>query len=198
MQLLLQSQEYTMQKSHTDAAAKYPIIVSFPQGVPPDTEDLCIEVRRQERGKYSKQVVSVTGPEVRLSACDFGEFSREKNTSNFAIGVWDEKTGQLSLHPTDHVYALRTVYLEENSISELSKPENAIIRRKTLTTEFGSKKKKRAMQAAESNTILVENISGASAIESLLVNQSTGINQDLVESAATALTKSATKRGRRH
>jgi len=177
-------------------AATFPIVVSFPQGIPADSEDLCIEVRRQEKGKYSKQVVSVSGPEVRLSGCDFGDFSREKNTANFAIGVWDERTGQLSLHSTDHVYSLRTTHLEENSISELSKPENAVKRRKTLTTEFGSKKKKRAMQAAESNTISVENISGASAIQSLLVNQSTGINQELVESASKALTKSALKRSR--
>jgi hypothetical protein len=35
-----------------------------------------------------------------------------------------------------------------------------------IHTEFGSKKKKRAMRAAQSNTILSENISGFSAVES--------------------------------
>ena len=130
-----------------------------------------------------------------------------RDTNQFAIVVYNEQTKKFKIHIADHVYALRSAPTEEtfnsstsdgaagnSKDSTLTAPE----RRKSLIEEFGSKKKKRALRAAASNTISVENISGAVALENSLYSANTGdISQELVDDATEALSKSATKRGKR-
>lgn len=131
-----------------------------------------------------------------------------RDTNQFAIVVYNEQTRKFKIHIADHVYALRSAPTEDafnssasdgiaagnSKDSTLTAPE----RRKSLIEEFGSKKKKRALRAAASNTISVENISGAVALENALYSANTGdIDQELVDDATEALSKSATKRGKR-
>ena len=130
-----------------------------------------------------------------------------RDTSQFAIVVYNEQTKKFKMHVTDHVYALRSAPGDEthNNSSSSSGFENskdstltAPERRKSLIEEFGSKKKKRALRAAASNTISAENISGAVALESsLYTSNMSDINQELVDAAEEALSKSASKRGKR-
>lgn len=116
------------------------------------------------------------------------------------------------MHVTDHVYALRSAPADEthnnsssssvvggsNNVGVADSTLTAPERRKSLIEEFGSKKKKRALRAAASNTISAENISGAVALESALYNSNMNdINQELVDAAEEALSKSASKRGKR-
>lgn len=119
--------------------------------------------------------------------------------------MYNEQTKKFKMHVTDHVYALRSAPADEthnNSSSGFENSKDSIRsapeRRKSLIEEFGSKKKKRALRAAASNTISAENISGAVALESsLYTSNMSDINQELVDAAEEALSKSASKRGKR-
>eukprot|EP00600_Ochromonadales_sp_CCMP1393_P012835 CAMPEP_0175007980 /NCGR_PEP_ID=MMETSP0005-20121125/6725_1 /TAXON_ID=420556 /ORGANISM="Ochromonas sp., Strain CCMP1393" /LENGTH=129 /DNA_ID=CAMNT_0016263507 /DNA_START=313 /DNA_END=702 /DNA_ORIENTATION=- len=78
---------------------------------------------------------------------------------------------------TEHIYVMRpevsSSSSSNNNYSNASKrPSTASMdyaqRRQSLTEEFGSRKKKRALVAERSNTILAENISGAKSIGIML------------------------------
>lgn len=171
----------------------FPVLVTFPQGVPEDADSLNVTVKKQIRGKYARHIVSVNGDGVNLCGFDFGEFSKEKDTCEYAVAIWNEDNSKFEVVKAEHVYSLRTVFDEEHA-TKSNESLSLEQRRKTLTKEFGSKKKKRAMQSAESNTILVDNISGASAIEQMLLSSSSGVNIELIEDAQKALMKSGKKR----
>lgn len=147
-----------------------------------------MSVRRQTRGRNTKTVVSATNKDFNLVGFDFGELSKEKDTNNFAIGVWNEKSKKLTLYSSEHIFALRTSVEENPEVANDNLAMKA--RSKILTEEFGSKKKKRAMVAAESNTILSENISGVAALETSLISSIGGVDNNLIQAAESALAKS--------
>ncbi|RYG97952.1 hypothetical protein EON65_52090 [archaeon] len=74
----------------------------------------------------------------------------------------------ITLYPTDHIYVLRpnlealvaaqAASLAAPSLTQRLSTASASERRESLTNEFGSKKKKRALQAMKSNIISSENI----------------------------------------
>jgi hypothetical protein len=74
---------------------------------------------------------------------------------------------------------------------------DAMERRENLTTEFGSKKKKRQMSAAKSNMISTHNISGASQLENLFSSTAVDQNSDLVKQAESVIQNSK-KRAKRN
>jgi hypothetical protein len=170
--------------------AAYPAILSYPQGLPLNSEDMQILTGMKGDGKTAKMIVLSEGGSktVRYKGTNFGDSSLGKDCCKFAIGVRNKVTGALKIIKTDHIFPMKPCVDSENSKkvarqSSMSWQE----RRSGLTEEFGSKKKKRAFQAAKSNTISAENISGASAIESLLGNRSASGNNALLDAAERAV-----------
>lgn len=72
--------------SSTDSLPSHPLLVSFPQGVPSDTDHLTVSVKAQttKKGKYMKHVISVQQEDggksagTNLYGYDFGDFSKER------------------------------------------------------------------------------------------------------------------------
>lgn len=162
-----------------------PLLISFPQGVPLFCDDLDLVLG--ERGKGKKRKLLVIGQSenalYRGSDCTDSKDSNgdnhaaaglnginNTNSCHYAIGIADEDSNELRLIPASHAFVMRPHLQGANAPqapSRLSTMSN-IDRRESLTEEFGSKKKKKAVQAKLSNTILSENISGARSIETVM------------------------------
>lgn len=84
--IMSQSSSVTNRNSiSSDHVSSYPLLVSFPQGVPTDMEHLTVSVKAQttKSGKHSKHVVAVQqdggdSSGVDLYGYDFGDFSKER------------------------------------------------------------------------------------------------------------------------
>lgn len=169
-----------------------PLIVSFPQGIPmmSHDEDEGLEFTASRKATHRRSEIKV---KATLDTVPFGgsNNSSNKDTSNYLIGVLDEKTNELRIiRATTHIYVVKPELIAKDNafINRLSTMSN-IERRQSLTEEFGSRKKKRAMHAAQSNIILSENISGATAVESAMNEQfeSLEANSILLNAAEEAL-----------
>jgi hypothetical protein len=146
-----------------------PILVSFPTGVPPSSEGMVVTSVSKGSGKKRKTIIDGQLNDISYHGCDFGSnHSLSNDLCQFAVGILDEKTNEMTIIPANHAYVMSSSIgqLEEDDgkVSQMTYNE----RRQSLTDAFGSKKKKRAMKAAESNTISSENISGALAIENAI------------------------------
>lgn len=172
----------------------YPKLVSFPQGIPSSSADLQLQVAQKGSGKKRKKVVVAQHGGVIFSS-EGSEGTNKADLYKFGLAVLDESTGKLVIHPTDQAYILRpSVRGREEPVrnSTMSYAE----RKQSLTEEFGSRKKKRALQAAQSNTISSENIAGAAAVESAMVLQLTEDIDDgevLIDAAEQALEQNRVK-----
>mgnify|MGYP005991335383 CR=1 FL=1 len=145
----------------------YPLLVSFPLGVPSHHEDMSLTAGRKQTGKTIRtQVISDFG-NVTYKGSDYGEYSTKKDSCKYAVGVYDEKTKKLKLVKTDHVYVMKP-HIESRTVVPRMSSMDYDQRRQSLTEEFGSRKKKRALAAQKSNTILTENIAGAQSMQNML------------------------------
>lgn len=175
----------------------FPNILSYPQGLPVSREDTQIIAGRKINGRTSKISVYANDGNrtVKYKGTDFGDNSAKKDTCKFAIGVRNKLKGSFRLIKSDHVFVMKPHVIRECNItrnSSLSYQE----RKQTLTDEFGSRKKKRALSAAQSNIIVAENIIGAKAVEAMLKEGSSEDKKsEVMEAAEYALLKSR-KRGR--
>lgn len=188
--------------------ATHPCLVSFPQGIPVYAEDLEVLAGRKGKDRNEKVVVSATikaAPStVGLSykGSNFGDSSKTKNCFKYAIGVVDpSRPTSMRMVPADHPYVLRPSILRLNDLPEGKMTSrlstaSASERRESLTNEFGSKKKKRAMQAMKSNIISAENISSVNELEDMFAAKSPDARAEVVEAAKQALLSSK-KRKRR-
>jgi len=176
----------------------FPSIVSYPQGLPSNYEELQIITGKKGDGKSARTVVISEGDSkaVRYRGTDFGENTLSKDSCKFAIGVRNKTTGAMEIIKTDHVFTMKPFVNGENSKVARKSSMSWDERRSGLTEEFGSRKKKRAFEAAKSNTISAENISGASAIETLLGNRSNTGNNALLDAAERAVSAKFGKRSR--
>eukprot|EP01039_Chlorochromonas_danica_P010931 gene10931-12153_t len=195
-------------KIKVHSSLNHPCLVSFPQGLPIHEEELDVLAGRKGKEKKNEKVIvtakSLSTPGFQFKGTNFGDSSKVKNTVQFAIGVVDpSRPGVMTVVPADHVYVLRphiprleeAQELRSNKIMDRLNSATPSERRESLTNEFGSKKKKRALQAMKSNVISAENISAANELEALFTARSPESRAEVVEVAKQALT-SAKKRKR--
>lgn len=190
-----------MSSSHHKATIKVnnaldaPALVSFPLGNVPSMEETIIQIGRKGTDKSARTLVTGQLNNVHYKGSDFGEQTHRKNSHNFAIGVLDHH-GQFKIYPCNHTFILRPEVDEERK-SELLQTLSYNERRENLTNEFGSKKKKRALQAAKTNTISAENISGANELGTMLV-ASTPAKSEMVEAAERIVLIGSRKKNRKN
>jgi hypothetical protein len=145
-----------------------PILISFPAGVPGSSEDIKITAMRNKSGKKRKHIVEGKLQNISYQGCDFGVHSASNDLCNYAVGIVNEHTKKMQVVPIHHPFVLsianKDIQSDNNHVSQMTNFE----RKQSLTEAFGSKKKQRAMKAAASNTISIENISGANAIENAI------------------------------
>ena len=177
--------------------SNFPILVSFPQGIPNDCEDLMLTAgikQTNTSNNNSTRKMMIIGEGMNSITYKSENSSSIPDVSKYAIGVIDQKTGKMTIIQTDQVFTMRPQF----KISESNKrPRNSSMnnseRRQSLTEEFGSRKKKRALHAAQSNTISIENISGAATIENILTSKSPNLRNDLIVAAEQALKNKSRK-----
>lgn len=151
----------------SELAQEYPLLVSFPQGVPQHHADMAIVVGRKQSGKSARTVVTSSYDKVGYKGADYGEYTSKKDSCKYAVGIYDEKTKKMKLVRTDHVFVMKP-QIESRTVVPRNSTMDYAQRRQSLTEEFGSRKKKRALAAEKSNTILTENISGAKSMQNIL------------------------------
>ena len=173
--------------------AEAPLLVSFPLGVPVNGSEMKFVVGKKEVGKNktTQHVVQSSMPGVKYQGSDVGEHNSKRNCHKMAVAVYNAKTNEFKLYPCNHTYILRPQAQNAAVTAPRASLSNAA-RRETLTQEFGSKKKKRAMQAAKSNTISAENISGATELgDNLFADPSQAeAKSELIEAAEAAIARS--------
>lgn len=179
--------------SIADRPVDAPLLVSFPQGVAATSSTMHFTVMKNN--KKQQTVVKANHNSIKYRGTNAGEHSSKKNCHQLAVAVFNPKTNELKLHPCNHAYILRPEP-EQASTSSGKPAVTAATRRETLTNEFGSKKKKRALQAAKSNTISAENISGATELEGNLFTTDAAeveAKAELIEAAEKIIQKSKKK-----
>ena len=171
----------------------YPLLVSFPQGVPESVSEMIVTAGRKGSDKNAKTMLTAEQNGVVFKGTDFGDNSAKKNFYNYAVGVLSPD-GKLTLHPCQHAFTLRP------KIENIQAPEDiatisATQRRDSLTHEFGSKKRKRALNAEKSNIILAENISAANELGTALSSSNANEEQkaELIEAAEKIISVSKRK-----
>lgn len=165
----------------------FPKIVSFPQGVPENVEEMQINVAQKPSSKKVRTIVTSKANGIMYKGSDFGDAVR-LDGCKYAIGILDTKTNKMRLVSAHHIFGL------EPQFESLSAPIRQSTmtygeRKKSLTEEFGSSKKKRAMKAAASNVISAENIAGASALENALAVAPSAENDELIRIAQENLSR---------
>lgn len=172
-------------------AHDFPLIVSFPQGIPENVEEMQINASRKS-SKLSKTQLSTKLNGISYKGANFGELAG-KDGYKYAIGVHSSKNNHIKIIPTDHIFVLKPHMQVVEAAARPSSMSYAE-RKQSLTEEFGSSKKKRALKAAQSNIISAENISGASALESSLTAPQ--VDNTLIDAAKANLSRNKGKRGR--
>lgn len=83
------------------------------------------------------------------------------------LGIYDEKKRKIKMisSANHHIYVMKPVVMntqnkQDNTPRNSSALVDANSRRQSLNEEFGSRKKKKALQAIKNNIILSENIVG--------------------------------------
>jgi hypothetical protein len=168
-----------------------PLLVAFPQGVPDDTDDMQVIYGQKGEDRKRKQIVSADLNGMKYKGNDYqGENAKKFDSCKFAIGVLPEGSKDMMIYRADHIFVMKPQFANAAVPIRNTSMSNAE-RKQSLTEEFGSKKKKRALKAAQSNTISSENISGAAAVESSMGNQldENDANFALVNAAEEALEK---------
>lgn len=196
LKLVNQGIESAMSSSRVTVSVKsfddggLPLLVAFPQGVPNDGDDMQIIFGQKGDGKKRKQMVLANLNGTKYKGDDFGDNSKKNDNCKFAVGFLPEGSKEMTIFQADHIFVMKPQFDNQRVPARSTSMTNAE-RKQSLTEEFGSRKKKRALKAAQSNTISSENIAGASAVESAMVNQmdDTDANSILVNAAEDALEK---------
>ena len=167
-----------------------PLLVAFPQGVPGDGDDMQIIFGQKGEGKKRKHLVLADLNGTKYKGDDVGDNSRKNDSCKFAVGFLPQGSKEMTIFQSDHIFVMKPQF-ENTRVPVRSLSMTNAERRQSLTEEFGSRKKKRALKAAQSNIISSENIAGASAVESAMASQidETDANSVLVNAAEDALEK---------
>ena len=169
-----------------------PLLTAFPQGVPFDADDMQVIFGQKGDGRKRKQVLIGDLNGVKYRGDDFGDNSRKNDNNRFAVGYLPEGSKEMTIFQAEHIFVMKPKFDNVVVPARYTSMTNAE-RKQSLTEEFGSRKKKRALKAAQSNTISSENIAGATAVEKAMANQmdDTDANSVLVNAAEDALEKIA-------
>jgi hypothetical protein len=173
----------------------FPSIVSFPHGVPPNINEAKISAKRKATEKVSRTVVEVELDSLTFKGQDFGEYSHKKNLMNYAVGVYSAQEKKMKVYPCSQIFIMRPEVAEKKDIPEKVQLDS-MARRESLTNEFGSKKKKRMIAAAKSNLISTDNISGATHIQSILTQNSSEMDSEILKTAEEVVNKMKRKNKR--
>lgn len=160
--------------------ASYPIAVS---------EDSNVKISALCKGKGKKRKYLLQSDHEGLPF--EGHDHSSQNLCKYALGYLDEKTNEIELLPCHHIFVMEKVQrdVDVDILSPISHQQ----RKASLTEAFGSKKKKRAMRAMESNTISAESISGASSISQLIVSSNETTESPQVSQPSDVMKESAAK-----
>jgi ribosomal protein S8E len=148
-----------------------PILLSFPFGVLQSSDKIQLQAFEKATSKKRKFLLDSDFAGVNFQGCNYGVNNFSNDFAGFSVGVYDEVTGEMQLHRVGHAYAMEQVVEVEGLLSSSASTAStmtAMERRQSLTDTFGSKKKKRAMRAAESNIISSHNIVAADTISDML------------------------------
>jgi len=146
-----------------------PRLLSFSFGIPA-TDGIPFQAFRKANSKKRKLLLETEMSGIKFKGSNFGVDNPGNDFTEFSIGVYDEKAGVMELHRAGHVFAMEQRRDEDAHVPESLSAASmtAMERRQSLTDAFGSKKKKRAMKAAESNIISSQNIVAADTISNIL------------------------------
>lgn len=165
-----------------------PLLLSFPLGVPNDVDDMDIFIGAKGKGKKRKHVVRAT-----LNGAEFkgDDTNKDHDYCKFALGVVTAGSKEMKIYRADHIFVLEPQLSQYIQTPEDNLEMTNMDRKKSLTEEFGSRKKKRALKAAESNRISSANIVGATAVEETMANEMEEVDPTvmLINAADEALEK---------
>lgn len=156
-------------------AGDAPVLLAFHQGVNGGAnEQNGINISYEQKGCGKKRKRIVTGKSndgMTYKGTDFGEDSLRMNSHNYAIGMLDEHSGEFVVVPADHVFVMNPSLETKkvDHIDEANTTKSSYERKQSLAEAFGSKKKQRAIEAAQSNIISSENIAGSSSVENVMI-----------------------------
>ena len=166
----------------------FPKIVSFPRGVPENVEEMQINVAQKQTSKKVKSIVTSKVNGISFKGTDFGD-SVKPDGCKYAVAIHDVKSNKIRLVSANHIYGLEPDFSSFIAAPARQSTMTYSERKKSLTEEFGSSKKKRAMKAAASNVISAENIAGAVALENALAVAPSAENEELIRIAQENLSK---------
>ena len=173
------------------SVGEIPMLLSFHQGVSGTQEvDVKFNYTAKGEGKKRKRIVSAEINEICYKGADFGEDSMKQNSLSYAVGVLDEATGEFVIVPTEHIFVMKP-NIQSNLVSNnVTTATSHFEKKQQLAVAFGSSKKQRAIQAAQSNVISVENIAGAQSVE-MEMKSSTKIIHDASDDIKNSLLNAA-------
>lgn len=160
-------------KVEFNSVGNAPLLVSFHQGVSDDNnEDIKISVLQKGDGKKRRRIVKGDTNEISYRSTDFGDDSLKHNCNSYAVGLVDEVTGALTVIPADHIFVMKPLVSNNSAVegSVHSSKDSHFARKQELAEAFGSSKKQRAILAAQSNIISVDNIAGANSVETAMTS----------------------------
>lgn len=163
-----------------------PVLLSFPAGVPNDVSDSTLDLYRKKSGSRAKQTLTCDSEGGMYRGIDYGTVGASADAYTYAVGAYDQATHTMKIYPAHHPFAMSRLPAEDTSSDAVSNM-TAWERRNALTEEFGSRKRKRAAKAAESNIISIENISGAAVVEANMTDRVDASEKKPASAAQTAL-----------
>ena len=163
-----------------------PVLLSFHQGLGDvEHKNMQLSYSLKGEGKKRKRIVSGVVDDVTYNGTDFGADSLKLNSSAYAVGMLDESTGELSVVPADHIFVMQPAIKKDLAeASSAASTSSHFERKQQLAVAFGSSKKIRAINAAQSNVISVENIAGASSVQSEMKSSSSSTQNGDEETVA--------------
>ena len=154
-------------------------LLSFPQGIPSNANEMTITMFQQGENKKRKREVVGHLHDLKYMGKDYKQYSAKHDTCHYAIGIIDEKTHVMNVYAATHPYIMQPVF--EDRKSELKQDATYSERLRASTEAFGSKKKKKALKAYDSNQISAENIVGVESLGKSLKQE----KETVLESVAT-------------
>jgi hypothetical protein len=160
-----------MFKLHVLEENDFPGVISVSTDIDSSKESIPLKVEEKAFGKKKKRRISCSIKNSDYEAINYDNFSKKNDLFSYAIGYLDETTNTIKIQPTETIYILRNVFFDPEIKQSVNSTLTYAEKRESLTNEFGSKKKQRALRASQSNVILAENVSGAKAVENALYSQ---------------------------
>jgi len=158
----------------SDEVKAPPLILSFPGGIPPAAKNVSFNVFSSSNAngdnppkKKTKRRIIGENSWVTYEGNNVMEGS---NLNRYLIGVYDKKKKVIDFQDAGHVFVMRAIPKKANEKPAENKDEglNYMDRKRLLIESFGSRKKQRAVEAAQANVVKAENVAGAAGLDGLV------------------------------